>query len=348
MPSYCKGCGYTRVGIPSGLFYYRYYPLWKSFYEELGAEVITSGGTNKNIFDLGIRQCVDEACLPVKVYHGHVAGLCGKVDAIFVPRIMSICKNEYICPKFCGLPEMIKNSVSGIPYLIDTTVNLRKGKASLADSVIEAGSVITRDKKIVLKAYEKALSIQKSFLSRLRMSGDFDFSISDDGSIRREEPDKRKKIGLIGHPYNMYDSFVNMNIMKKLKESGFDVITPEMLEPARIDSFAEKFPKRHFWTLGRIILGTGLSLMADNDVAGIIYLSSFGCGIDSLMEDYLERQIRRDGRVPYMKLVFDEHTGEAGMDTRLEAFIDMIRWREDDEGNFSSYGRSLCSGQGIS
>ena len=56
--------------------------------------------------------------LPIKIFHGHVADLINKVDAIFVPRIISIAPREYICPKFLGLPDMIRNSISNLPPLM--------------------------------------------------------------------------------------------------------------------------------------------------------------------------------------------------------------------------------------
>lgn len=335
-----------KIGIPSGLFFYNYYPLWKFFFENLGADVIPSGNTNKKILNLGVKLCVDEACLPVKLYHGHVEYLSDKVDAVFIPRIMSVYKNEYICPKFCGLPEMIKNSVPNIPYMIDTIINLRESNSTIIDSIMDAGSIITKDRYKIENAYRNALTEHIRFVSSLKATGDFTDSLN---CINiKEKSEGTKKIAIIGHPYNIYDSYINMDIAKKLKNFGYSVITPEMIDDERINRNAGKMPKKHFWTLGRRILGAGLSFIENRDIDGIIYLSSFGCGIDSLIEDYLERYIRRDGKIPYMKLVLDEHTGEAGMNTRLEAFIDMVKWREENEGNIPTYGRGVCSSKGIS
>jgi predicted nucleotide-binding protein (sugar kinase/HSP70/actin superfamily) len=334
-----------KIGLPGGLFYYSYYPLWKTFFEELGAEIVTSGTTTKGIMDNGVKLCVDEACFPVKVYHGHVKHLADRVDAVFVPRIMSISKNEYICPKFCGLPEMIKNSVPGLPYIIDAIVNLRKSDASALDSAMEAAASITSNRGRVINAYRSALSVQKEFNLKLKETGDFEGVLAGKAGIVESGS---RCIGLLGHPYNIYDSYINMDIRKKLADAGYRVVTPEMLEDEDINKSAGIMPKRHFWTLGRRILGAGLSLLEKNTVRGFIYLSSFGCGIDSLMEDYLERQLRRRASIPYMKLVLDEHSGEAGQNTRLEAFLDMVKRREENEGNFSPHGGNLCSRQGLS
>lgn len=328
-----------RIGIPGGLFYFKYYPLWKTFFEELGCEVI-SVSTNRRIMDSGVSLCVDEACLPVKIYHGHVDSLNGNVDAMFIPRIVSISRYEYICPKFCGLPEMIKNSIHVTSEIIDTTINLRQYRSSLLDSVMETGSFITHNRYSIMNAFKSALNVQSGFEERLKLWGDFNKALNN--NLKWEEPGN-KRIAVIGHPYIIYDSYINMDILKKISCQGYSVITPQMVEREVIDRYASLLPKRHFWTLGRETLGAGLSFLDRSDIMGIIYVSSFCCGIDSLIEDYLERHIMRRGNMPYMKLVLDEHSGEAGFDTRLEAFLDMIRWREDNESHISSHGGSIYS-----
>jgi predicted nucleotide-binding protein (sugar kinase/HSP70/actin superfamily) len=102
-----------KVGIPRGLFFYQYYPLWKTFFEELGAEITVSDYTNKKILDDGVKTCIDEACLAVKIFYGHVINLKDKVDCIFIPRFTSISKNEYICPKFGSLPVQKRAGACG-------------------------------------------------------------------------------------------------------------------------------------------------------------------------------------------------------------------------------------------
>ena len=69
-----------KIGIPRGLFYFYYYPLWLKFFEMLETEVILSDRTSKSIVNDGVRNSVDEACLPVKIYHGHVINLKDRVD----------------------------------------------------------------------------------------------------------------------------------------------------------------------------------------------------------------------------------------------------------------------------
>ena len=59
--------------------------------------------------------------------------------------------------------------------------------------------------------------------------------------------------------------------------------------------------------------------------AAVIQLTSFNCGCDSISMEFY-REILKGKGIPYMTLVMDEHTGQAGLDTRLEAFVDSIGW----------------------
>jgi predicted nucleotide-binding protein (sugar kinase/HSP70/actin superfamily) len=114
-----------RVGIPKGLLYPDFRVMIETFFKELGQDIVVSPDTNRAILDLGVNCCVDEACLPVKVFHGHVRWLKdnGNCDMIFIPRIMRLRKNESICPKFCGLTEMIKYSIPDLPPLIGNPID---------------------------------------------------------------------------------------------------------------------------------------------------------------------------------------------------------------------------------
>ena len=60
--------------------------------------------TNKAILDAGLRSALDETCLPVKLFFGHVLELAGSVDQI-VPLLIGVEPGAYICPKFMGLPD---------------------------------------------------------------------------------------------------------------------------------------------------------------------------------------------------------------------------------------------------
>ena len=327
-----------KIGIPRSLFYYQYYPLWETFFEELGAEIVPSDYTTRKILDDGVKACVDEACLPVKLFHGHVINLKDRVDYLFIPRYTSVSKNEYVCPKFGGLPDMIKSTIKDLPEIINTEVNLRKSKRNALKTAMEIGSYFSSDSGKIKRAYIKALDSYGDFKDKVK-SGIFpgDIFYKRKGNFGKSGKDMLK-IAVIGHVYNLYDRFINMDMIYKLQDNHVDVITIEMMDRDSINKKAASLPKKMFWNFGRKALGSALHVLERNDIHGMIYLMSFGCGIDSFICDLIERKIKRSGNIPFIVLTIDEHSGEAGMNTRLEAFIDMIRRRNKNENNIPSYG----------
>ncbi len=97
-----------KIGIPRALLYYQYYPLWKTFFEELGAEVVISLPTTQAMLSQGLSRVVSDTCLPVKIFCGHVLSLVKECGYIFIPAIRSVKSRVYNCSKFLGLPDMTK------------------------------------------------------------------------------------------------------------------------------------------------------------------------------------------------------------------------------------------------
>ena len=329
-----------KVGIPRALFYYKYMPLWRTFFEELGAEVVVSDYTSKRIVDDGVKSCVDEACLPVKIFHGHVLNLKDRVDCLFIPRFTSISKREYVCPKFGGLPDMIRHSLQGIPEIIDTEINLRRSSKNAIRAAMDIGYRFTGDTAVIKRAFNMAKENyykSRQLLKAGRLPDDFRTRDKRE-PVYKETDGRMLNIAVIGHVYNIYDSYVNMELISKLRNHGVKVITVDMIDEDIINEKSSTLPKKLFWNFGRKAMGSALHMLDRKDIDGIIYLMSFGCGIDSFICDLAERRIRRGSDIPFIVLTIDEHSGEAGMNTRIEAFIDLIRWRQKNESNISAHG----------
>lgn len=306
------------VGIPQALLYYYYRPLWESFFETLGFQVVYSGDTNKSILNSGITSAVDEACLPVKVFYGHVLELAGKVDFLFLPRMVSVEQKEYMCPKLLGLPDMIKAYLKSPPKMIDVNINLRGRNSSIKTPVQEIARMIGVPLRNALLAWETGEKKQQEYESYLEM-GNFPKGY--------HKTDSGCSIALLGHSYNIFDEFVNMNLIRKLQMLGADVKTKEMVPREIVDKYASTLQKRMFWTFGKQLLGSGLYYLENPEIKGIVFLASFGCGPDSMVGELLERWARRENGKPFLFVTIDEHTGEAGLITRIEAFMDMIKRR---------------------
>ncbi|HYF75066.1 MAG TPA: acyl-CoA dehydratase activase-related protein, partial [Candidatus Nitrosocosmicus sp.] len=294
-----------KVGVPRGMYFYKYYPFIQTFLTELGAEVVPSPETTKEILDKGVLYCIDDACLPVKVYHGHASSLKDKVDRMLVPRLTSVSKGEYICPKFGGLPEMVKYSVPELPPLIDTEINLMKGRRELSKALYKMAFSLN---------FGNPLKIKKSLDAALRTHEQFKESVHkgntpDNVIMSKPVPLRRQKarIGLIGHPYLLYDSFINMSLIKKLRDRGVEVITPDMIDPQVINERCMELSKRMFWSSGKSLIGSALYVMDNSSIDGMLSLTAFGCGVDSLAGEFIERYARKNYKKPYMVLNIDEH-----------------------------------------
>jgi predicted nucleotide-binding protein (sugar kinase/HSP70/actin superfamily) len=328
-----------KVGIPHSLFYFYYYPLWKTFFESLGAQVIKSHPTTRLTVNQGVQLAVDEACLPIKIYFGHVKELAEKgADYLFVPRLVSVEAKGYICPKFMGLPDMIRAGIPDLPPLIDITIDVSKTDKYLRKDILRVGRLFKASKKSIEEAYERGRQ-ELRFCRALAAQG-----LSPQEAIQVWEGEEiagqmeeRLQLGVLGHGYSLYDDLISMNLIAHLRSLGCKVVLAEHVNSSDIETHAATLTKRVFWTLGRKMVGSALHFDQDDEIDGIVYLACFGCGPDSLVGEIIERRIVNK---PFIMLTVDEHTGEAGMITRLEAFVDMIQRqrRKAVESHLSAHG----------
>ena len=326
------------IGIPRALYYYKYYSLWKTFFEELGAKVVVSETTNKKILIEGISSCISEACLPIKAYFGHTISLFGKVDYIFIPRFTSVSKDQYICPQLAGLPDMIRNTYKICPKIIDTEINLRQSPKNSIKAALNAGSYITDDKRKIRKAFYKALAVYQQEREVIKC-GIVPFEDEKKGNLKVINNHKHDyTICIIGHNYNIYDSYLNMQLIKKLKSLGAGVITLDMLDYKLSEAACNDLNKKPYWDFGTRAYGGVVQLINNNsNIDGVIILTSYGCGVDSFVDELVQSMLKNNSDLPFMKLTLDEHSADTGMMTRIEAFIDMLARRKTNGLDVSSY-----------
>lgn len=328
-----------NVGIPRALAYHDYFRLWQVFFAHLGAELIVSPPTNQAIVNEGVSRAVDGTCFPVKIFYGHVHWLIETgVDTLFLPRLVSVAVREYICPKFMGLPDMVAAAFPDRPKIISPVVNRTRPESHGKRQIEKLSSELGCSSRDAQRALEEGLKAQHEYETWLQKGywPDQDEQYPWQTVTTTNEHSRRDsqlhtfpslRVGLLGHNYLIYDGFANMQMVSRLREMGTQVLTVDMLSPARLDAQATKWPKRMFWTSGRRILGAAWEYM-ETPVAGIVYITAFGCGTDSLTAELVQRTVRRCSKIPQLILNIDEHTGEAGIITRLEAFVDMLRWRQ--------------------
>jgi predicted nucleotide-binding protein (sugar kinase/HSP70/actin superfamily) len=256
-------------------------------------------------------------------------------------------EKSFICPKFLGLPDMVRHGIDRLPKLISPNVNLHKGKHQVYKSVWEVGKLFTNKPWKLYQAYQKAYQQQVKY-QQLLLQGLFppdalaylevlttpevmpdsdQADCSPELACTLEQEDLPLTIAVISHPYNLYDDHASMGLLTKLRTMGVKVLTPENVAEETIKQQNEKLPKRLFWSMGQRLVGSAFHYLERADVDGIIHMAAFGCGPDSFTGELIERELRRQGKKCYLNLTIDEHTGEAGVVTRLEAFLDMLQRR---------------------
>ncbi|BCV21236.1 acyl-CoA dehydratase activase-related protein [Moorella sp. Hama-1] len=321
-----------HIGFPTALIYYSHFPFWQAYFNRLGAEVVTSPPTTKAILDDGAREAVADACIPIKLYHGHVLALKDKVDALFIPRMVRINRYATFCPKFLGLPDMVRATLGKLPPLIDLQVDAGRNLWGLWPTCRGVAEILGFSRRAAWAAYREGTRHQQAFQGLL-LKGYLPLQAL--AKLRGElvEPAARQpgalNLAVLGYPYQVYDGYISLNIIAKLKKMGVNIRTLEMIPPDRLYQLSRQLPRRLFWHFSNLVVGATSYYLRQGDLDGIIHVTAFGCGPDAMVDKIMELDIRNytRGQLPFMSICIDEQTGDAGMNTRLEAFVDMLLQR---------------------
>jgi len=323
----------VRVGIPRALSYYRYFPMWKVLLEGLGAEVVVSRPTNKDLLEEGVRNCVDDICVPVKLYYGHLLDLKEEVDYIFVQRLVSVegIEDTYTCPKLIGLPDMIKSSLSGIPPQIEFRVDLKKRSLKytaghIAEQLGASGSSARRALKAALEVQDR---FEEELLAGLLPDEAMEKVLTNgSGRAPSEAPSGHVgpgiNVAVVGHEYLVHDRFISHDLPRRLKNLGVNATYATEVPQKILDRELARYPEIS-WSYEKVLLGASSYFLGRPDIHGVMMVMGFACGPDSIISEIINREVKGEDSAPFMTLVLDEHTGEAGIATRVEAFVDLIR-----------------------
>jgi predicted nucleotide-binding protein (sugar kinase/HSP70/actin superfamily) len=304
------------IGIPRALLYYRYGHLWEKTLRECGFEVVVSSATDHQIKTAGSRAAIDEVCLPVKIFLGHALDLASKVDWIMVPHLIKVEPGAYICPKFMGLPDLVCHALPGLRSKLlvmklgpETEMSRSLRQWSQGTGMVQRSSLRKITDRNLLEPPALSLLKPYRFVGAHRLQSTL-------------------TIGLLGHPYCLYDAGFNLDLLQILAGNEVNIVTPEMMPSSEKGAGSGKLNKKLFWTLGKSQFDA-LEWMLNGEsyqVDGFIQVTPFACGPEAIVGDLLERRIR-EAKKPILKLYFDELSGEAGIMTRLEAFLDLLKYR---------------------
>ena len=323
-----RDLSHKKVGIPRAISYYNNYPFYYGFFTSLGIEIVLSDKTTTKIINEGCKYVVSDTCLPIKVFTGHVVNLLDKgCDVIFVPSIQSTGYKINNCSKIRGLPEIIRNVINRDFKMIEPTLDKTDNITFKDFWKNTAGYFGITDEKVINNAIKSGWKVYNDFIAMTKSGIGYHEALENaiNGKIVKKSVDivKPLSVAIMGHGYNLFDDRISMNIIKKLEKMDVKVYTSlNVSHKDAVDSIAG-IGEIQYWANELELTGTAAYYLLNNKVDGIIALSAFGCGPDSLMVDEMMYHCKETG-MPLIHLTIDEHTGEAGFVTRLEAFVDMM------------------------
>jgi len=310
------------IGIPRALSTYSYFPLFYNLFVLLGMKPVLSRRTDSDIAHLGSMVLTSDFCYPIKIAHGHIRYLLNtvKTDFVFAPDMISeeksgVTTNDLFCPYLSSFGSMVRSIMKmrrdDEKRLITFPLDLRMPTDRIASIIYDnLKDKMDVEYEEVIDAFNKAMEIQRGVERSLVYNGK---EIID--SLKEDE----RAIVMIGRPYNSIDPDVNLSIANKIAALGFKVIPIDMM-PYDVEHLRGRF-ENIYWEYGGGII-SALHTVAENRRLNAVYISNFKCGPDSFLLSFAEDIM---GRKPMLILEMDEHGADAGYQTRIEAFAEVLR-----------------------
>lgn len=351
------------VGIPRSFLYYRFGVLWKTFFEALDCTVVLSDETDRETLKRGDALSVDECCLVSKIFMGHVDTLKGRCDAVFVPRYNRFSLRKSFCTKFQSLPDLTKNVFenardnaflqasqdaaqenvrndetqkddcpprSNRPLPAYTEVRLISANIDEYEGISEKEAFIVLGQRMghthsqAKHAYSHARKAQDAYDDKLHQHLMENLHEKDHDSTGAP----KLKILVAAHPYVIHDPYIGKPLIDMLEGMETTPLFADHYDRAKAFKASCAFSDTLPWLINRELIGTMLDL--HDAIDGIVLVSAFPCGPDSMTSDAVMRYIK--GR-PILFLVVDAQSGTAGLETRIESFIDILRYQR--QGGYS-------------
>lgn len=311
--------GAPRVGVPRALIYHEIWPLWHAFLSELGFTIVLSDPTNKEIIHNGAEASVAETCFPMKVALGHVLNLLEKdIDYIWLPSVINLPKDDprltdsFVCPYVQSFAYTVKAAVDfearGVEPLTPV-VYLGVDPTRGDNNLIQLGRRFGKSPRAVRAAIAKGLEALARFEETMQRRG---------REVLASLPEGARAIVIVSRAYNGCDQGANLEIPRKLRNMGVWAIPLDML-PLRQYRLPDEYANM-YWHYGRKILQAAEHIINDPRLHSL-YLTNFGCGPDSFLNHFYRERL---GRRPCLTIEVDEHSADAGIITRCEAFLDSL------------------------
>ncbi|MFW5976598.1 MAG: CoA protein activase [Bacillota bacterium] len=339
----------------------------KALINEVGLEPIVPPDNSKKTLDLGVKYAPEHACLPLKITLGNfIEALDKGANYILMGGGRGPCRFGYygevqkeilkdvgyefemICLepdlklmyrkfrelfKGCSFKDIINGLRLAVRKLsaIDEVNQLAAKSRYREENEGEIDSIFNKFLVSIdrASAVRKIKKIKKNYKEKIRNSlGDFKRSV-------------KLKIGIVGEIYMVIEPFANLEIEKKLGQLGVLVdreiyITSwlkEFLNIGKHNKIVKKFASSY---LKNFVGGHGIHSVGDTvrysreKFDGVIQLGPFTC-MPEIVAKTILNEVEAKEDISVLTFFMDEHRGEAGFKTRLEAFVDLLERKKRTE-----------------
>ena len=295
----------TRIGIPRALTTHSLFPLYSTFFSVLGMEVVLSG-----VDPRGDLRSHSGFCLPAQIAHGAVLDLAQRgVGLVFLPNVVRMpqhnsCKDSYLCPITQAGPYFVAKAFPDTPFL-SPVLDFTNGYAASTTMTDMAVDELGVSRELADEAWAAAVHDQTEAECALMEMGR--------KTLTQALAAGKPAILLAGHSYNAYAPEASQSVGKKLSSMGVSVIPADCLVPVGAGPTV--------WHFANQILNA-VSLAKQHPNLFLLSVSNFSCTIDAFTHSMLASEL---GSKPHLILEIDAHTADAGVQTRLEAFLDIVQ-----------------------
>lgn len=298
------------VGVPQAFSVHSLWPLYSHFFGALGVDAFLTEQMDKD----GLDRMHAPFCFPGEIAHGMMeTAFKRNCDFYFTPHLKDMESYQddihaCLCPIVQGFPYYIRTAFE-IPghKLLKPILSFRAGMDKASSGFVEMALQMGFTQAQGKQAFKRGLEAQKAYFARAREKGR--------EAMDQAERENRKSIVIFGRPYNAFTSHANMGIPRKFTSRGYAVIPFDFIPMEDAEIY-----ENMYWYFGQQNMRAAVNI-AKNKNLFLCYISNFSCAPDSFILHYL-RWI--NGTKPFLILELDSHAADAGIDTRVEAFLDII------------------------
>ncbi len=331
---------------------------------DLGAEVVVPPPCTQRTLELGTRIAPEGACLPLKVGLGNFLEAEERgAEAVVMGGGSGPCRfgyyaqvqREVLRAAGCDVEVIVLEPPQG--HLRTLVKELRRWLPGFTLGRFWRAFQLAWAKILAIDELERAVQAARATETKAGRA-DAIFARFLEGCRRADTPRRVKalavetveelealprrpgpvlRVGVVGEIYTVLEPFANLHAERRLGRLGVQVVRRLFLGDwirEHLFRFRVKQERRRLADLAAphlnfFIGGHGLETVAHSvefareGVAGVIQIAPLTCMPEIVAETVLPEVSETYG-LPTLTLFVDEHTGEAGLQTRLEAFVDLV------------------------